>query len=76
MVTNYYVTPMETPNFVRVVHTRKPQLFFGSGCVVSCVGAHENMFGRVGWACIRPVGLCRAMCGCSSTCDCAKNAKS
>jgi hypothetical protein len=55
--------PMETPNFVRVVHIRKPQILFGSGRVVSCVGARANAFGRVGSARTRPVGPCRAVCG-------------
>ena len=55
--------PMETANFVRVVHIRKPQILFGSGRVVSCAGARANAFGRVGSARTRPVGPCRAVCG-------------
>jgi hypothetical protein len=67
--------PMETPNFIRVVHTRKPQILFGSGRVMSCVGAHANAFGRVGSARTRPVGPCRVVCGCRGTRGRAKNAK-
>jgi hypothetical protein len=60
--------PMETPNFVRGVHTWKPQIPFGR--VRSC---------RV-WVPVQTrsgessgVGSCRAARGCSGTCGRAKN---
>ena len=60
--------PMETPNFVRGVHTWKPQIPFGR--VRSC---------RV-WVPVQTrsgessgVGSCRATRGCSGTCGRAKN---
>ena len=60
--------PMESPNFVRAVHTWKPQISFG--WVGSC-----RVWVPVQTCSGESVGSCRAVSGCSGTCGHAKNVK-